>query len=110
MEVKKFFDENIKPLISAKLEEIEEDFDLNELSSYKHHSSFNYYEPDYDDYDEDEMYDACVEQLVREIETDGVFEVFYNKMTEEARKVLSDATDEEHEALDKMTIKYIEEE
>ena len=109
MEVKKFFEENIKPLISNKLWEIEEDFDLNELNSYEYHRASNYYDHNYDDYDEDELYEACLEKLIREIEADGVFEVFYNEMTEEARKVLYEATDEYNEALDKMTIKYIEE-
>ena len=109
MEVKKFFEENIKPLISNKLCEIEEDFDLNELASYEYHRSYNYYEPDYDDYDEDELYEACLKKLIREIEADGVYEVFYDEMTEEARKVLYDANDEYNQALDKMTIKYIEE-
>ena len=109
MEVKKFFEENVKPLISNKLWEIEEDFDLNELNSYEYHRAHNYYDHNYDDYDEDELYEACLEKLIREIEADGVFEVFYKEMTEEARKFLSDATDEYNEALDKMTIKYIEE-
>ena len=109
MEVKKFFEENIKPLISDKLNEIEEDFDLNELSSYEYHRAYNHFDHNYEYYDEDEMYEACLEKLVREIEADGVFEVFYDEMTEEARKVLNDATDEYNEALDKMTIKYIEE-
>lgn len=109
MEVKKFFEENVKPLISNKLREIEEDFDLNELGSYEYHRAYNYYDHNYHDYDEDELNEACIKYLVEGIEADGVFEVFYKEMTEEARKVLYDATDEYNEALDKMTIQYIEE-
>lgn len=107
MEVKQFFKENIKPLISAKLEEIEEDFDLNELNSYKHHISFNYYEPDYDEYDEDEMYDACVEVLIDGLESDGVLCVFYKNLSDEARKELENAEPKEQDALDEMTIDYL---
>lgn len=107
MEIEKFFEENIKPLISDKLEEIEEDVDLNELNSYEHHSSFNYYEPDYDDYDEDEMYDVCVEALIREIEEYGVYEVFVSRLSEEAIESFEYITKKEEEALNDMTINYL---
>ena len=109
MEVKSFFEENIKPLVGSKIDEQEEYVDTDNLSYYIRHPAVRNVEPAWDEYDEDEMYEACVKLLVESIEADGVFEVFYNEMDEEARKVLYDATDEEREALDKMTIKYIEE-
>jgi len=109
MEVKKFFEENIKPLINKKIWEQEDYVETDNLSYYISHPAVRNVEPAWDEYDEDEMYDACVKLLVESIEADGVFEVFYKEMTEEARKVLYDATDEYNEALDKMTIKYIEE-
>ena len=109
MEIEKFFNENIKPLVGRTIDEQEAYVETDNLSYYISHPAVRNVEPAWDEYDEDEMYEACVKLLVESIEADGVFEVFYNEMDEEARKVLYDATDEEHEALDKMTIQYIEE-
>ena len=107
MEVKKFFKENIKPLISDKLEEIEQSVDLNELNSYRHYDAWLNHEPASDDYDEDEMYEVCVDQLVGEIEEYGVYEVFVSRFSEEAIERFEYISKKEEEALNDMTINYL---
>ena len=107
MEVKKFFEGNIKPLINDKIWEQEEYVDASELSSYNHYDSWLNHEPSSDDYDEDEMYDACVEVLIDGLESDGVLCVFYKNLSDEAREELENAEPKEQDALDEITIDYL---
>ena len=107
MEVEQFFKENIKPLINDKIWEQEDYVDASELSSYNHYDAWLNHEPSSDDYDEDEMYAACVQELIDRIKHDGVLDTFYNNLSKEAINELQNAAVKEIDAIDEMTLNYV---